>query len=255
MTNFDVWYGLTDTEVGSLEEVDRLLLRQVFRVASTCPTEALYLELGILPISVIIKCRRINYLHYLATRKPNEMLYKFFMAQWTHPAKSNEWTEKVKKDIDEFGIPQDLEWIKEKSKFTFNKMVKSKAREVALEKLNEIKSRHSKMDNTFYVDLEIQEYLKDKTIRTSMARSVFKFKTRMANFSENFKEGGSTKACPLCKEPNALDTQRHSLVCKVIVANIDIDVTYEDIFHSKVEVKDAKTVENILKFREEYLQE
>ena len=97
LTNCDVWYGLTDTEVGSLEEVDRLLLRQVFRVASTCPTETLYLKLGILPISVIIKCRRINYLHYLATRKPNEMLYKFFMAQWTHPAKSNEWTEKVKK--------------------------------------------------------------------------------------------------------------------------------------------------------------
>ena len=111
------------------------------------------------------------------------------------------------------------------------------------------------MDNTFYVDLEIQEYLKDKTIRTSMARSVFKFKTRMANFSENFKEGGSTKACPLCREPNALDTQRHSLVCRVIVANIDVDITYEDIFHSKVEVKAAKTVENILKFREEYLQE
>ena len=37
LTNCDVWYGLTNTAVGSLEEVDRLLLRQVFRVASTCP--------------------------------------------------------------------------------------------------------------------------------------------------------------------------------------------------------------------------
>ena len=78
-------------------------------------------------------------------------------------------------------------------------MVKSKAREVALEKLNEIKSRHSKMDNTFYVDLEIQEYLKDKTIRTSMARSVFKFKTRMANFSEISRRGAVQKHAPCAK--------------------------------------------------------
>ena len=82
-----------------------------------------------------------------------------------------------------------------------------------------------------------------------MAKAVFKFKTRMANFSENFKEGGQTKPCPMCKEPNVLDTQRHSLLCKVI------ECSYEEIFYSKVEVKAAKTVKNILKFREEFLKQ
>ena len=99
----------------------------------------------------------------------------------------------------------------------------------------------------------MQEYLKDRRLKTSMAKAVFKFKTRMANFSENFKEGGQTKPCPMCKEPNALDTQRHSLMCKVIFTNIEIETSYEEIFYSKAEVKAAKTVANILKFREEFL--
>ena len=69
LTNCDVWYGLTDTDVGHLEEVDRLLFKQVLGVPSSCPIQAFYLEMGCLPISVIIKSRRLNYLHYLVSRK------------------------------------------------------------------------------------------------------------------------------------------------------------------------------------------
>ena len=83
------------------------------------------------------------------------------------------------------------------------------------------------------------------------ARAVFKFKTRMANFSNNFRGGKETKPCPLCDD--GPDTQRHSLECKVIKQNIQIQMRYEDIFHSKVEQEVAKTIENVLKFREEFL--
>ena len=69
LTNCESWYGLTKTEVEQLEEVDKLLLRQVLGVASSCPIEALYLEMGILPFSLIIKNRRINFLQYLVKRK------------------------------------------------------------------------------------------------------------------------------------------------------------------------------------------
>ena len=229
LTNCDVWYGLTDTDVGHLEEVDRLLFRQVLGVPSSCPIEAFYLEMGCLPISVIIKSRRLNYLHYLVSRKENEMLYKFFSAQWKYPVK-NDWTEQVKLDLEEFEISSNLEWIRSKSKLAFKKLVRSKDKEVALETLNEIKNKHSKMDSLFYVDLEMQDYLKDRRLKTSMAKAVFKFKTRMANFSEKFKEGGQTKPCPMCQEPNALDTQRHSLTCNVIETNIEIESSYEEIF-------------------------
>ena len=128
-------------------------------VASSCPIEALYLELGCMPLSIIIQSRRINYLHYLTQRKESEMLYKFFITQWNYPAKKNEWSEKVKVDLEEFGIECDLSWIKSKSKLSFKRLVKEQARELALEKLNNLKENHSKMNKLFYVDLEIQRYL------------------------------------------------------------------------------------------------
>ena len=38
-----------------------------------------------------------------------------------------------------------------------------------------------------------------------------------------------------------------------ITGNMDVNIEYEEIFYSKVSVKAAKTVENILKFRDEFL--
>jgi hypothetical protein len=46
LTNSRVWYGITGAELSELEEVDKLLLRQIFQVASSCHIEALYIELG-----------------------------------------------------------------------------------------------------------------------------------------------------------------------------------------------------------------
>ena len=249
LTNCDVWHGVTKTDVNQLEEIDKLLLRQIFNVPSSCPVEALYLELGCIPIGLVIKSRRLNYLHYLVSRKDDEMLKQFFLAQWNYPSPRGEWTEQTRLDLDEFEITDDLKWIKSKSKFAFKKLVKAKAKELTLE----LNKRQGKMKNLYYADLEKQEYLTDKKITPQQAKAVFKYKTRMANFSDNFRGGQPTKQCPLCKDESSLDTQQHSLVCKVTKQNVQIDVRYEEIFFSQIGAETAKTLENILKFRDEYL--
>ena len=177
------------------------------------------------------------------------MLKQFFLAQWNYPAPRGEWTEQTRLDLDEFEITDDLKWIKSKSKFAFKKLAKAKAKELTLE----LNKRQGKMKNLYYADLEKQEYLTDKKITPQQAKAVFKYKTRMANFSDNFRGGQPTKQCPLCKEENSLDNQQHSLVCKVTKQNVQIDVRYEEIFFSQIGAETAKTLENILKFRDEYL--
>ena len=124
LTNCEVWFGLAVSEVTKIEEVDRLLLRQIFQVASTCPIEALYLELGCVPIGITIKARRMKYLHHLATSSEDEMLTKVFQAQWDHPCGKNEWTEEVKQNLKEFGLEADLNWLRSKSKNVFKSLVK-----------------------------------------------------------------------------------------------------------------------------------
>ena len=70
---------------------------------------------------------------------------------------------------------------------TFKKMVKIKIKEFALNSLNELKYEHSKMDNVIYTELKIQKYLMSEQLSVEQKRTIFHFRTRMANFSENFR--------------------------------------------------------------------
>ena len=72
LTNSEIWYNLSNSEVQEFEDLDRLLLRKILQIPISTPQEAPHLELGIIPISVIIKARRINYFHYLTSE--TEML-------------------------------------------------------------------------------------------------------------------------------------------------------------------------------------
>ena len=68
---------------------------------------------------------------------------------------------------------------------------------------------HSKMSDLNYSKLEIPEYLKLEqinTINTQGAQTLFKYRVRMANFSENFRGKNGPSACPLCG--NHLDNQK-----------------------------------------------
>ena len=55
LTNSEIWDNLTEAEIQEFENLDRLLLRRILQVPVSTPNEGFYLELGILPISVMIK--------------------------------------------------------------------------------------------------------------------------------------------------------------------------------------------------------
>ena len=115
LNNSEIWYNFNKSEIEEFESLDRLLLRKFFQVPFSTPQESFYLELGILPIGIIIQARRINYLQYLVSRSESEMLYKFFITQWNSPC-TGDWTETFRQDLEDFDIPCSLEHIKAKSK-------------------------------------------------------------------------------------------------------------------------------------------
>ena len=91
------------------------------------PKEALFLELYILDIESMLKARRVNYLHYQATQKSEDMLYKVFTNQWRQPTEWD-WTLQSRLDLADLGMEEDLEWIKQKSKQSFKNLVKVKVK-------------------------------------------------------------------------------------------------------------------------------
>ena len=59
LTNSEIWYSLKKEEIKELENVDMTLLKKIFKVPFSTPSEAYFLELGILSLETIIKKRRI----------------------------------------------------------------------------------------------------------------------------------------------------------------------------------------------------
>ena len=79
------------------------------------------------------------------------------------------------------------------------------------------------------------------------AIAIFKFRTRMSPFNDNFKGQGPQKLCPLCE--NIADSQIHSFECSEIISHIEINGRYEDIFKQKIHKDLLKTLKKILEYR------
>ena len=194
--NSDIWYGLTKYNVAELEDVDKVLLRRVLETPISTPIESLYLEMGCIPLRYIIMGRRLMYLHYLANLNKEQMLHKFFIAQWDNPV-SNDWTETVKKDIETLNIKVDLKILKSTKKKVFKKYIKKTIKAASLDFLLMEKQKHSKMDNISYTELKQQEYLKSSSVPVHKAKNLFKFRTRMNQVKSNYKTIYNNFTCPL----------------------------------------------------------
>ena len=158
--------------------------------------------------------RRVMFLHYLLSRNENELIVKFFHAQILKPAK-DDWCTAVKKDLNDLNMSMNFEEIKTTKKLKFKKMLKIKIEEAAFSEL--INSKGKKLKNVTYNKFKLQPYLKNIKISPDLAKTIFKFRTRMSNVKINFKSKYSENdlLCPLegCDE---IEDDNHLIKCKII---------------------------------------
>ena len=115
----------------------------------------------------------------------------------------------------------------------------------------EKKDRHSKLENLFYSNLKLQNYLKE--LNKFEGQTMFSYRTRMSNYGQNYSSNGRPTICPLCHSHT--DSQKWSYQCSMIKQNVTIESNYSDIFSDKVKRNTVNTVLRIEKFRKEYLEE
>ena len=115
------------------------------------------------------------------------------------------------------------------------------------------KNKHSKMDNIQYTKLKIQTYLKSRNISLKEALTLFKMRTRMAEFGENFKAGADAVLCPLCLDD--LDNQSHMFKCKLIQEEIDLNNDDTEVYGNNIKEDTAKIVTKILKIRSKLIKQ
>ena len=228
-----------------------MLLRRILKAPISTPKEALYLELGILPIGVLIKSKRIKYLHYILKRDKKEMIYQFFMAQWLKPSRGD-WTETVKQDLLDFGMPIDFNYLKSKGKYSIKNELKKTAKDYAFSMLIQQKETHRKMNYLEYNDLKTQNYCYMEGLKVHEIQNIFKYRTKMTKVSGNYKGKEGVSQCPLCGlHP---DVQEKMTTCETIKDKMDINVDISNIFSENITYEVARAVSKMQEIREKLME-
>ena len=108
------------------------------------------------------------------------------------------------------------------------------------------------MSNLSYKELKIQGYLLCQEITVNQAKVLVKFRTRMANYGNNFKGTNKNLACLMCE--NHPDSQEFIFDCIYNKNNVKLRGKYKDIFTQKIEIEVIETLEKIYKHRESKLE-
>ena len=250
LNNVEVWYGMTGAEIDEFESLDVMLLRKMMRVPISTPKVALYLELGLIPLGIVIKARRIRYLHYLLQQGEEKMLGRFFKAQMNNPSKAD-WILTVRQDLTDFNIDDNMNAIKQLSKTQIKKIVKEKSVELAKKVLFSRKECLSKLRHLNYTDLQAQSYLTLSGFRFDEVRTIFLYRVRMYDFGENYRGSKASSICPLCN--GHPDRQELMIECKVMREFLKGEYStkvLDGVYSNDVPVESMEIVLGMLKFRE-----
>jgi hypothetical protein len=233
LCNSEVLYGLNNTHIESLEAVDTHLWRNVFSSMVTTSIESYFIETNTIPIRYILMARRIMYYWTILQKEENELVRKVFETQRLLSNK-NDWVLQLKNDLEECNITLPEKDIKAMKKETFKNIVKSQIKNLSMNYLINLRSKHSKTENLI-IEKQMKPYLKSSNITLDEKKLLFAMKTRSVNVKTNFKNGFSNMLCRLCAKPGEDESELHLMHCKEIVSESDIrdqmkNITYKDIF-------------------------
>ena len=154
----------------------------------------------------------------------------------------------VQKDLVDLGLPISLQFIASKSEKTFKELVKVRVKALEFKEL--MVARKSKTENNLYKSLKMQKYLHLENLTKKQAIVVFKFRSRMAPFGENFRSGNLSTICPLCSAH--VDSQENSLACSTLRRELRVKGNYHDIFSENIPEDLINTIFDVYNYRKEF---
>ena len=226
-------------------------MRNLFECSRNVPKDLLYLEIGVIPISFIIKGRKLVFLHHILQQKEESLLFRFFMAQMNFPS-HNDWVSSVLEDMKELEIELEIEDIQLMPKVKFKEYVNEKVSKSAFKYIMKRKasrnSDKSKGKCLEYTCLEMSEYLTSMNIELSIDELKWILKCRIEDIdlNSNRKWNNEDNMCKKC--PNTVMDQRHLLKCKHIIGKNEIlsyIPIYENLF--KGDIEDQIYISRLLK--------
>ena len=230
-------------------------MRNILNAHSKTPIEALYLEMGIIPLRFQLMKRRILYLQKILSRADNEITKQIVLEQKERSI-DGDFYDQVKNDMVVLRIT-DEQLLESKEKL--KEVARRKMNEAAFTYLIDKAKTHSKVNDSLYTNCEGAKYLKHTGFTPDLVRVLFRFRTRTYLVKNNFRNNyrNTNIACPLC-EVNE-DTQEHIFRCYKLRKGYsgELNCCYEDIFSGDCDtlLKVATALRELTQIRENLLRQ
>ena len=254
LINMETWPHCTNERLDKFERIEQTFMRKIINAHSKTPIEALYLELGVVPLRFHLMKRRILYLQGILGRDDKELVKQVVCAQ-SEKCSPGDFHEQVEKNMKEMGIEKEqlMENTNEKLKIILDE----KAKDIAYRFLISKAEKHSKVNEDAYKNCDGIMYFKEARFSPDLANLLFKFRTRTFmvknNFRNNYKNTNIT--CPLCESNE--DTQEHLFKCFKIRQQYKrpLRCTHEDIYSedSDTMFQVATTLRELTQIRQQLL--
>jgi hypothetical protein len=252
LVNMETWPHFSEKRISLFERAEQGLFRRILSAHSKTPIEAFYLELGIMPFRFHLMMRRITYFHEILNRSDNELTKRVVVSQLENGTKGD-FAEQVLNDMGLLNITKEESMALSSNKL--KDMLKEKAGDAAFHHLITKARVHTKVNEEVYTNLDGMTYMKHPQFSPDLVNILFKFRTRMYNVKNNFRNNytKTNTLCPLCNLSE--DTQSHLFDCTMIVdqKNKPTTTTYKDIFSPDINrlLDVAKELKTIVKIRED----
>ena len=234
LTNAEAWYGVSQSDINILEKVDESLLRRILEAPVSTPIEMLYLELGVVPIRFKIMERRLNFLWYILHEDEESLVNMFLQSQLKSPV-HGDWGQSCHNDLEELEISCTIRDIEKMAENQFRRIVKEKIELKALEYLNNLKAKHSKVMDLHHQNLTMQPYLEPNEMSVQECKFMFALRSRMVDVRANYREKYFLAICPSCKLEE--ENQEHLLTCNNLQTTGTMTTAtpeYDDLFSNNL---------------------
>ena len=238
------------------ERVEQGFFRKVLSAHSKTPLECIYLELGVIPFRFHLMARRITYYQTILKRDDDEITKKVITCQKKTRIPGDFYMQ-VLNDMTILQISE-INLIS-LTKGALKHRLEQAITKHALDYLVGIANSHSKVRGNLYSNLDGMAYFNDPRFTPDLSNMLFKFRCRMYNVRNNFRNNYvlSNILCPMCEETD--DTQEHLFQCRKIRELLPLEVfnqgfSYEDIFANDCDtlLGVARLLKQIVNIREQW---
>ena len=98
-----------------------------------------------------------------------------------------------------------------------------------------------------YSELKIQNYLVDENLNPNEMKTVYRYRTRMEEFGENFRGGNDLVVCPLCSLH--LDSQDLCFQCPVMKKDLGLDGDMAEVYKTDISKEIIQKISKISEYR------